>query len=232
MVNLTFVSESGNLLSLEASAQSPLNTLCPALASSFSIPSNQQEMRLDGVTLDITKTISAAGLSNGDMILVLRKNQTQQQQGGVNNPLAGGLPTPAAMLSALRADATLMQRIRSQNASLHDRILQGDESTLSEVGALLRPSSNATASAAASGMDPMSADAQRAIEEEIRAANVRENMEAAFEHNPESFGSVVMLFVDCKINGVAGKAFVDRYGISIYLHTCISDCVVVIFIKF
>lgn len=210
MVNLTFVSESGNLLSLEANAQSPLNSLCPALASSFSIPSNQQEMRLDGVRLDITKTVSAAGLSNGDMILVLQKNQVQQQhqQQTGNNSLVRGLPTPAAMLSALRADSSLMQRIRSQNSSLHDRIIQGDESALSEVGSLFRNSSNPTAS----GMDPMSADAQRAIEEEIRAANVRENMEAAFEHNPESFGSVVMLFVDCKINGVAGKAFVDRYG--------------------
>lgn len=32
------------------------------------------------------------------------------------------------------------------------------------------------------------------------------------EHNPESFGSVIMLFVDCKVNSVSGvKAFVDRY---------------------
>lgn len=59
-------------------------------------------------------------------------------------------------------------------------------------------------------VDPMSADSQRAIEEHIRRQNVMENMETAIEVNPESFGSVVMLFVDCKVNSVDGvKAFVD-----------------------
>lgn len=64
--------------------------------------------------------------------------------------------------------------------------------------------------APAPGGDMMSLEAQKAIEERIRQENVMENMELAFEHNPESFGSVIMLFVDCKVNGVSGvKAFVD-----------------------
>jgi DNA damage-inducible protein 1 len=34
-------------------------------------------------------------------------------------------------------------------------------------------------------------------------------MELAMEYNPESFGTVIMLYIDCKVNGVPIKAFVD-----------------------
>jgi DNA damage-inducible protein 1 len=39
--------------------------------------------------------------------------------------------------------------------------------------------------------------------------NVRENYESAIEQNPEAFASVVMLYINCNVNGVPMKAFVD-----------------------
>ncbi len=40
-------------------------------------------------------------------------------------------------------------------------------------------------------------------------AEIAENMLAAMEHHPESFASVSMLYIDCRVNDTAIKAFVD-----------------------
>ena len=57
--------------------------------------------------------------------------------------------------------------------------------------------------------DPFDVEAQKKIEEMMRLQNVQTNMEHAMEHNPEAFGSVVMLYIDCEVNDKPVKAFVD-----------------------
>lgn len=62
----------------------------------------------------------------------------------------------------------------------------------------------------ATGTDSLlSEDGQRRIEAAIKAQNIAENMASALEYHPEGFGSVCMLYVGCRVNGVAIKAFVD-----------------------
>merc|ERR1712012_1226053 len=47
------------------------------------------------------------------------------------------------------------------------------------------------------------------LEKEIEQKNIDHNMELAMEASPESFGTVIMLYINCKVNGHDVKAFVD-----------------------
>lgn len=57
--------------------------------------------------------------------------------------------------------------------------------------------------------NPNSLEAQKAIEEAIRQENVLNNMEAALESNPESFGHIDMLYLRFQVDGKDIDAFVD-----------------------
>ncbi|CAF5178177.1 unnamed protein product [Rotaria magnacalcarata] len=71
-------------------------------------------------------------------------------------------------------------------------------------------------------LDPM---IQRRIEEAINMGNVLDNMEHAYEHAPEFFGHVLMLYINCKINGHPVKAFVDSGAqMTIMSKICAERC--------
>ncbi|CAG2118991.1 unnamed protein product, partial [Medioppia subpectinata] len=73
--------------------------------------------------------------------------------------------------------------------------------------------------------DPFDSEAQRMIADEIKQQQIDNNMETAMEYLPESFGQVLMLYIDCKVNGFPIKAFVDSGAQStIMSKACAERC--------
>lgn len=71
--------------------------------------------------------------------------------------------------------------------------------------------------------DIFDAEAQREIAEEIRMSNINQNMEAAMEYSPESFARVIMLYINCKLNGHPVKAFVDSGAQMTFMSSACAD---------
>lgn len=255
-VNLTVMhAADGAITTTVLSESDKVSALSAAVTSAFNIPAAQQRFLFDNQPLDNAQTLTAAGIKDGDLVVVTAQQQLMPTATSSARPATGAgagsgprstlssQPTAAAgggqlspeeqtLINQVMNDPMIMGAIRSQLPELHQRLQNGDPAAgrlllnyvrnvmmgggLDMLGGARRARREQQAAGGAVqpdvAFDPMSIEGQKAIEERIRLENVNENMEAALEHNPESFGRVVMLFVDCKINTIDGiKAFVDRY---------------------
>merc|ERR1712242_217335 len=74
-------------------------------------------------------------------------------------------------------------------------------------------------------MNPNSEEAKSYKSKINKQQAVEENFRFAMEHHPEAFGSVFMLYINCKVNNKAIKAFVDSGAqMSIMSADMAADC--------
>ena len=119
--------------------------------------------------------------------------------------------SPEYIRDMFLADPHQLSLLKERNPELADALLSGN---LQAFAAVLQRQRQERADKdmqriRTMNADPFDIDAQKRIAEEIRMSNVNQNMEIAMEYSPESFGKVVMLYINCKLDGHPVKAFVD-----------------------
>merc|ERR1719382_30143 len=122
-----------------------------------------------------------------------------------------GEEDPAAIREMLRANPDQMAMLKQNNPKLSEALESGDLEAFAKV---LKEQQDARKEREQMRIrmmnaDPFDMEAQRLIQQEIEQKNIDHNMELAMEASPESFGTVIMLYINCKVNGHAVKAFVD-----------------------
>ena len=167
------------------------------------VPQDQQQFYLNNAVLQPdSKTLEEAGVKDDDMLVLLtrtpqqqqrqqRQPQQQQQQQQQNNMGAQQRGSPADIERTrlnILGNANAMAQVREQRPALAEAI--NDSNRFREVWIEMMREDDRREGERMEQMrllneDPFNVEAQRKIEEMIRQQSVQDNLQHAYEHNPE-----------------------------------------------
>ena len=187
------------------------------------IPPSAQNFVHNGRPIANTnQTLTALGINEGDLLsLIVRANPQashQRQQPRQQNAQRGqgsapsGMPDAETLRLQILNDQGLLAQVQERDPDLAGAVHNSDAfRQLFEQRQQAQADSQREKEQAMALLDsdPFNAEAQGKIEEIIRQERVMENMKKALEENPESFGRVIMLYIDVTVNNTPIKAFVD-----------------------
>lgn len=172
-------------------------------------------------------TIPGSSLTSSN---VAQANSAELRSPGASSSSGQSEDDPAFIRDMFLANPDQLALLKQNNPRLADALLTGD---FAKFTSILREQQKERAERERMKIRMMNAhpfdvEAQRLIADEIRLRNIESNMEAAMEYNPESFGQVIMLYINCKVNGHPVKAFIDSGAqTTIMSQACADRCNIV-----
>eukprot|EP00276_Gloeochaete_wittrockiana_P015586 CAMPEP_0184336780 /NCGR_PEP_ID=MMETSP1089-20130417/4976_1 /TAXON_ID=38269 ORGANISM="Gloeochaete wittrockiana, Strain SAG46.84" /NCGR_SAMPLE_ID=MMETSP1089 /ASSEMBLY_ACC=CAM_ASM_000445 /LENGTH=337 /DNA_ID=CAMNT_0026661901 /DNA_START=86 /DNA_END=1099 /DNA_ORIENTATION=- len=212
-MRLTVTTEDGEQMeTIDVDSGQQIEDIRAIVEAMLGVPMTEQMLLFEGRILPMVGRVGSFGLKENDLILVRRSSVAPAPNpapapAAQHNP---GLNQAAGVIQQILSDPNLLAQVRATNPRLADAVVAGDVNRVNElVNERRNQELERMRRIQAMEADPFNPENQALIEEEIRMSNVNQNMETALEHAPESFGTVVMLYIDVVVNGVPVKAFVD-----------------------
>ncbi|KAL6888313.1 hypothetical protein ACP4OV_009339 [Aristida adscensionis] len=228
-MKVTVMTADEQILTLDVDPDESVENLKALLEVETRVPLQRQQLSFNGKEMQNSERLSAIGVQDGDLVMMVPSNDRVSQDVVRLNP-DGSAANPQAFQQHIRGDSQLMAQLLQNDPTLAQAILGDDinelQNTLrSRHQQRMEMKRKQEEELALMYADPFDVEAQKKIEAAIRQKGIDENWEAALEHNPEAFARVVMLYVDMEVNGVPLKAFVDSGAQStIISKSCAERC--------
>ena len=202
---------------------------------------------LTNISTEEASTLKELNIKDGFVLLVKRKRVNSNSRVVQTGPPSAGedfrglkiedIPIgcdPLRYRAIILANPGELKRLRFMNKELAEAIEDSDPSKVREVmmkqefaSAMRRTEADLVRRNLRQRLmdNPMDIEAQRQLEHIIQQENIQQNMNLALEHSPESFTHVTMLYINCEVNGVPVKAFVDSGAqITVMSESCARKC--------
>lgn len=231
-MKITVMTTDEQIVTLDVDRDESVENLKALLEVETQVPLQQQQLLYNGKEMRNSDKLSAAGVGDGDLVMMVSSaaSQSSTPANDLSFKQDGSAVNPSAFQQHLRNDSNLMAQLFQNDPELAQAVLGNDLNKLQELLRLRHQHKSELRRRQEEEMallyaDPFDVEAQRKIEAQIRQKGIEENWEAALEHNPEAFGTVVMLYVDMEVNGHPLKAFVDSGAQStIISKSCAERC--------
>ncbi|KAJ3262611.1 DNA damage-inducible protein 1 [Boothiomyces macroporosus] len=193
-MRITITTEDGQIHTLDVDQDMEILNLKALIEADMQFSTTSQQLYHNGNLLSNDKaTIRNAGIAQDDILLVRILAQAISQAEQVRRRI---LADPTLRFQMIQQYPPMEQALN--NPQQFERIFNE-----------MQRQAQMQRQAISVSDDPFDIESQRRIEEEIRKQNIQQNLGNAMEHHPESFGRVIMLYINVTVNGHPVKAFVD-----------------------